>query len=406
MKLDNKYSPVIGYMFIIIAFLFLSGCGGGGSSDSVSNDTPSANVLSVQADVGDIIGIRVGETANLDGSASSTTLSSPLTYSWSFTHKPQASKTAVLINADTAYPSFIPDVVGSSTVQLVVSAGGISSKRAIALVEASITGNLTGNFRVHLGDSSQCSNCHDGRFSDANVNPGLILSKTGSHAGTSNMCQACHTTFGFNIILYADHQEVFGNCSNCHNGTNATGKSSSHLTTESECNVCHNTTSFLTLDTNGNYDHTGIRGSCVTCHNSKTAIGINHNPDTFDKSNNDCVFCHNTTTFTDAFPDHNAILNNVDLGTQKCTDCHGSTAQGPKLDHPDTASVDCGTCHGIQQFNLGGVFNHRVETSIVRCDVCHTDNNSINAIGMGSFVGHLDPAGEDSKMLSLIIRHR
>ena len=394
MKSYSKYYPQLGGMFVFIAFLFLSGCGGGGGSDS-SNDAPSASVLSVQADAGNIIGIRVGETANLDGSASSTTLSSPLTYSWSFTHKPQASKTAVLINADTAHPSFTPDVVGTYTVQLVVSADGINSKRAIALVEASISGNVSGDVRVHTSFSSQCSNCHDGRFSDANVNPGLILAKTGSHAGTSNMCQACHTTFGFNIIRYADHQEVFGNCSSCHNGTNATGKSSSHLTTESECDVCHNTTSFLTLDTNGNYDHTGITDGCVRCHNGKTAIGINHNPDTFDKSNNDCVFCHNTTTFTDAFPDHNAILNNVDLGNQKCTDCHGSTAQGTKLDHPVTAPIDCGTCHGIKQFSLGGVFNHRVDASIVRCDVCHTDNNSINAIGMGAFVGHLDPVGED-----------
>jgi len=94
----------------------------------------------------------------------------------------------------------------------------------------------------------------------------------------------------------------------------------------------------------------------VTCHNGKTAIGINHNPDTFDKSNNDCVFCHTTTTFKGAFPNHNVILADVTAGTDR-------------------------NCHSIKQFSLGGVYNHRVDAADLRCDSCHTDDNSINAIG-------------------------
>lgn len=373
MKSQKRYFMLFEYSLIFIVFLFLSACGGGGSS----SDTPSASVTSVQADTGDIIGIRVGEIANLDGSASINSTSYPLHYSWSFTHKPQASKTVVLLNANTARPSFIPDAVGSYMIQLVVSAGGISSKRAIALVEASISGNLTGDVRVHTSFSSQCSNCHDGRYLDANVNPGIVPPKSGSHVGTTNMCQACHTTFGFNLIRYVDHKEVFGNCSSCHNGVDAIGKSPTHVITTSECNSCHTTTSFLTLDVNGKYDHAGITSGCSTCHNGKTAIGINHNPDTFEKSNNDCVFCHNTTTFTDAFPDHSTFKTD---GT-RCDSCHGSTAQGPKSGHPDISPLDCGSCHSIKQFNLGGVYNHRVEASILSCESCHNNNNSINARG-------------------------
>jgi hypothetical protein len=394
-KYQSRYQTLSGWLFTFVLALFIVGCGGGGGGD---NSGGGSNGLSVQADAGDIIGIRVGTTANLDGSASSTT-SGSLTYKWSFTHKPQASKTAVLINENSVNPTFVPDVIGTYRVQLVVSAGGINSQRAIALIEASTSGNVTGDVRVHTSFPSQCLNCHDGRFSDANVNPGIILPKSGNHISTTNMCQACHTTFGFKLIRYVDHEEVFGNCSSCHDGVVAIGKSQFHVKTTAECSDCHNTTSFLELDASGNYDHTGITSGCVNCHNGKTAIGINHNPDTFDKSNNDCVFCHNTTTFTGAFPDH----SNFKADGTRCDSCHGSTAQGVKLDHPvmsvvgdSGVTVDCGSCHSVKQFSLGGVYNHRINTAVLRCDTCHTDNNSINAIGMGSYLpGHLDPLGED-----------
>ena len=382
MKSQRRYQPQMGCIFTFILALFISGCGGGGDTTS----TGGSAALSIQADAGNIIGIRVGETANLDGSASSTTLGSQLSYAWSFTHKPSGSN-AVLNNATLVNPGFIPDVVGTYMVQLVVSAGGITSQRAIALVEASITGNVTGDVRVHTSFVSKCSNCHDGRFLDASINPGVILPKSGGHGGTTNVCEACHTTFGFDLVRYVDHTEVFGNCSTCHNGVDAIGKSKSHVVTTGECSDCHNTTSFLQLDANGNYDHTGITSGCVTCHNGKTAIGINHNPDTFDKSNNDCVSCHNTTTFIDAFPDH----SNFKANNTRCDSCHGSTAQGVKDGHPDMSpsGVDCGTCHSVKQFSLGGVYNHRVDIAVLSCESCHTDNNSINARGKSALPNHV-----------------
>ena len=392
----SRYQTQIGCIFTFVFALLVAGCGGGGGGNSGGGSSSGGS--SLQADAGDIIGIRVGETANLDGSASRTT-SGSLTYKWSFTHKPQASKTAVLVNENSVNPTFIPDVIGTYMVQLVVSAAGTSSQRAIALVEASTSGNVTGDVRVHTSFPSQCSNCHDGRYLDPNINPGLIPPKSGSHAGTSNVCEACHTTFGFNLIRYVDHQEIFGNCSTCHNGVDAIGKSQFHVETSGECSDCHNTTSFLKLDANGNYDHTGITSGCTTCHNGKTAIGDPGTQTHLDNPNVDCVFCHNTTTFTGAFPDHSNFKSD---GT-RCDSCHGSTAQGVKLDHPmmsvvgnSGSTVDCGSCHSVKQFSLGGVYNHRIDTAVLRCDTCHTDNNSINAIGMGSYLpGHLDPLGED-----------
>lgn len=392
MKLQGRYQTLLqarlqtqfGYIFAFMFVLLLTGCGGGGGD---GGDTPP--ILTLNANAGNIVAVRVGTTAVLDGSLSTSPSADPLTFSWSFVSKPDLSN-AALQNATLVNPSFTPDVVGSYRIQLIVTADGVSSERAIALVEASVSGHFTG-IRVHTSYPSQCADCHDGRFLDPNVNPGLIDPKSGNHPSTSNICQACHTTFGFKSLSFVDHQEVFDNCSICHNGVSATGKSDFHVTTVEECDVCHTTNSFLTLDNNGKYDHTGITSGCAACHNGKTAIGKNQVPDPVNNphpvTSVDCVSCHNVTSFKGAFPDHTAILADVTSSspTQQCTTCHGpnSTAQDVKVGHPDM-NTDCVSCHGITQFNMGGVFDHRVDASVVRCDTCHTDTNSINATGKGA----------------------
>lgn len=395
MNTKPHYRVHLGCLMTFILALFITGCGGGNPPSSGGGEEIPASIINLKADAGNIIGIRVGETAFLNGNASTAPSSQTKTYAWSFTHKPQASKTADLVNPNTVNPSFVPDVIGTYMVQLVVTSGGITSQRAIALVEATVSGNLTGDARVHTSFSSQCSTCHDGRFLDPNVNPGLIAPKSGSHVGASNVCEACHTTFGFNLIRYVDHNEVFGSCSTCHDGVIAIGKSPGHITTTSECDVCHSTNSFLELDLNGNYDHTGIISGCATCHNGKTAIGKTHiQPESFEKANNDCGFCHSTDTFTGAFPDHSVIL---DAGT-RCDTCHGVDAIGTSNGHPEitdtspliTNTVDCGVCHSIRQFSLAGVFGHRVDAAVVPCEVCHTEPNSINAIGTASYPVNLN----------------
>ncbi len=383
MNLQRRQQTLIGCVFTFVLALFVAGCGGGG--DSTSGGSAPAGTILVQADAGDIVAVRVNQTAILDGSASSTTLSGSLTFEWSFISKPDTSN-AVLQNATSVNPDFIPDVEGTYRVQLVVSAGGISSERAIALVEASISGNFTG-LRVHTSFPSQCADCHDGRFAqgDGPIDP--VPPKSGSHTATTNMCEACHTTFGFNIIRFVDHAEVFGDCSNCHNGVDAVGKSEFHVKTSGECNDCHKTTSFLQLDANGNYDHTGISSGCVRCHNGTAAIGLNHNPDTFTKSNNDCSYCHTTTTFKGAYPDHNNI-------TARCDSCHnGTDAKGIKTGHP-VMSVDCGTCHSVKKFSMGGVFNHRIDAAVQSCASCHNDNNSINARGKLAIANHVSTTAD------------
>jgi hypothetical protein len=74
------------------------------------------------ADAGSDQSIHAGYTVNLDGGASSddNTLPEALSYNWSFDSTP-AGNTATLNNADTATPSFTPNVSGEYVVQLIVT---------------------------------------------------------------------------------------------------------------------------------------------------------------------------------------------------------------------------------------------------------------------------------------------
>ena len=365
-----------GFLAALMLAVLATGCGGGRDEVSVPGSTPeAARLVEVVARVGPIVALRVGETAILSDHNSYTTLSEPLSFSWSLSAKPDGSN-AVLRNATSQNPSFVADVKGTYAGQLVVRAGGSTSKRAIQLVVVTISPEpLTGPSN-HQGLSSSCVNCHNDGFT-------TIGSKAGYHVGTSNMCESCHTPLGFSIVRSVDHQEVFGNCSGCHNGVSAIGKSEFHTPTNAECDDCHNTTSFLALAPDGSFDHTGISRSCSGCHNGTVSRGKTPTPPHPD-TNSECGFCHTTVSFLGAYPDHTGPLV-VGPGIT-CDSCHGVNAIGPPVGHPIT-NVDCATCHSIVSFNMGGVFNHRVvDPTIQSCESCHNETNSINALAKSAAV--------------------
>jgi hypothetical protein len=190
------------------------------------------------------------------------------------------------------------------------------------------------------------------------------------------MCESCHTPLAFDLTPSVDHQEVFGNCSGCHNNVLAVGKSEFHIPTNAECDDCHNTIAFFELEADGSFDHTGISRGCAGCHNGTTALGMT---DTIihQDSTGECELCHNTTDFADAYPDHNGpqVVGN------RCDSCHGVDATGEPQGHP-VMNVDCESCHGISSFSLDGVFNHRIDPVVQSCDTCHNDISNTNFNGL------------------------
>jgi len=367
-----------GYFLVFILIALATGCDGKGSDNQGATTT-----LPAVAKTGPIIAVRVDQSANLDGSKSQTSSTEPLSYHWSFSHKPDHSQTT-LQGATTANPFFVADVRGVYMVQLEVSANGFTSQRAIQTVVATIAPErLTGPFNHH-GLSSDCVQCHNLTLPvGARVSP----PKSPDHLATSNLCQACHTPQGAAIIPFTDHLEVFGNCSDCHDGVTAVGKSEFHLPTAAECDNCHTTISFLELEPDGSFDHSNITRACSGCHNGTVAIGKTRTmadtpPGIHPITSTDCGYCHTTASFLPAYPDH------TDPGfADNCTSCHnGSTAKGEPGGHP-VMNVECDSCHSIVTFNMGGIFNHSLlDPTIQSCDTCHNDNNSINARGKGSAI--------------------
>ncbi len=389
MVTHKMHRTLIGYLFTCMLVVFVAGCGGGSGDEAVTGTRTSAtaeNYIEIAAIPGPIITVTVGEVVLLEDSASFAISTEPLGYEWSFSHKPDGSN-AKLQDATSAAPSFVADVSGVYMVQLVVSAEGVTSQRAIStIVVTNLNESPTGPF--HQGLSSNCVNCHNDDFS-------TIPGKSLTHIATSNTCQACHTPQGFHIIPFADHQEVFGNCSQCHNGDLAIGKSEFHTPTYAECDDCHNTTHFLELEPDGSFDHSNISRSCTGCHNGTVAKGKHEGHMV---TNSECGYCHTTASFLNAYPDHTGP-DVVGAGIT-CDSCHVADGTGSAIGqspgHPIT-NLDCDTCHSIVAFKMpGGVFNHSlVDATVQSCESCHNDSTSINAPAKSSAVPSHPPTSSD-----------
>ncbi|HET6471605.1 MAG TPA: hypothetical protein VFG38_07160 [Pseudomonadales bacterium] len=343
-------------------------------------------------------------TAYLDGSGSTAPDHAALTYVWSFVSKPTGSN-AALTNADTVNPTFVPDKAGPYTVQLIVSANGVSSPRAVALVvaldDAALDPDPTTQpdatpYSFHGGLSDNCSSCHT-----ANADPG-IQAKSSAHMATSNVCQACHSPLGFNTTEFVDHAEVFGQCSDCHDGVTATGKSANHPVTTQDCGDCHNTTSFVNLNPDGTFDHTGITGGCSACHNGTVAIGTasDPSPSGHPSISVECNACHTTVTFAAPFPNHadSTVVVPGTCGQSGCHDGHSVMGNGVAIvgknsapnPHPDTGNITqaCDACHNTASFDMGGVFDHGVlALHPIACKSCHDGSSAT-----GQIAGHIPTA--------------
>ena len=235
-----------GCLFACLLAVLVAGCGGGAGDAELpqAQEAPvTPRAFEIVARTGPVVAVRVGQTANLSDLNSYTSSEQPLSYQWSFSSKPDGSN-AILQNATTQYPSFVADAWGDYRVQLVVNAEGIDSERAVQLVVATVIPERPTGPANHEGLSSICLDCHSDEV-DALPGPGKIPGKSPNHIAASSRCETCHTPLGFDMVAFVDHQEVFGNCSQCHNNVVAIGKSDFHLPTSAECDDCHNTTSFF-----------------------------------------------------------------------------------------------------------------------------------------------------------------
>ena len=113
------------------------------------NDTPVANAGPDQS-------VRVGETVDLDGSASSDVEGDLLTYGWSLVVTP-AGSVAVLSDSTAAKPIFDVDVPGTYVARLVVSDGSVESlpdSVSISTINSAPVANAGPDRTVSVGDAA------------------------------------------------------------------------------------------------------------------------------------------------------------------------------------------------------------------------------------------------------------
>ena len=175
-------------------------------------------------------------------------------------------------------------------------------------------------------------------------------------------CESCH--------LNAIFKGTPRNCGICHitgSTYNATPKTATHIQSTNNCVACHDTTSFRP---DVHFNHAEVMGSCVSCHNGTIAQGEGPSHPATSQL---CDSCHTVLSWNPPKTvDHTQIPLSV---AGFCIICHnGKQAAGKPANHIAT-SLECGDCHLTTNW-LGANFDH---TGIISgCVSCH---NGIKAVG-------------------------
>lgn len=113
----------------LLLFLFAAGACDD-DDNGIIDPTPDP-----EADAGADQTVAVGETVTLDGSASTAPAGQTLSYSWALTDQPEGSE-ATLTGETTVSPTFVPDLEGTYTAQLTVTADGDTDTDEVTITAA------------------------------------------------------------------------------------------------------------------------------------------------------------------------------------------------------------------------------------------------------------------------------
>lgn len=203
---------------------------------------------------------------------------------------------------------------------------------------------------VFKGTPKTCANCHNGT---------LAAGKGSTHVPSSNTCDSCHVSTTWTAVRF-DHSSITTSCSSCHNGRVARGKGPRHISTSNTCDACHVTTNWTRID----FDHSDVTGTCATCHNGISATGKKA---THIASTNNCDSCHVTTKWTTVNVDHADV-------TGSCSSCHnGARATGKPVTHIQTAA-QCDACHSTVAWTPAS-FDHSAAVT-GSCSTCHNGTSA------------------------------
>ena len=260
--------------------------------------------------------------------------------------------------------------------------------------------------------ASRCDACHNGSFAAEGTKGAQGTASFPGHVATNGRdCGTCHTSAAAAFASWAGgtftHAATDTNCSNCHNGTTATGMSTPpHVpVTGVQCSNCHTNTatSFATYTMN----HAAVSPSrCDACHSgtfaaegTKGAQGTASFPGHVATGGRDCITCH--TSAASAFTSWAGGAFVHAATDTNCSGCHnGTTATGMKTPpHVPVTGVQCSNCHVNTAASFTTYTMNHGSVSASRCDACHNGSfvaeGTKGAQGTASLPGHVATAGRD-----------
>ena len=277
------------------------------------------------------------------------------------------------------------------------------------------TSTFTTQSMNHTGIVVGCNQCHTEKGVPSLYPPGsqgAIVGQPPSHITTTGQdCAACHTSTaipgGFRLSVSSfDHVKAGvqpGTCTNCHNGTAATGPITGHIpiNVNGSCDACH------AFGTGGfakwTMRHTGTRNptNCTACHGAgapsipgATMVTFTSKGTHFPIGANQCGACHTTPASVPAPGGGSGFatwtMSHASVSATACSTCHttGTSWVGavPVITYPASGHIPvtggaasaCNDCHTASDTPGGGGFkafstNLHGSASVagISCKTCH-----------------------------------
>lgn len=225
----------------------------------------------------------------------------------------------------------------------------------------------------------------------------------GGHATAA--CETCHVAGVF--------KGTPKTCDGCHalgRRIVATPKSTSHIVTDAPCETCHfNTSTFL----GARFNHgTAIPGQCANCHNGRQSTGRPASHSIGLKATDSCDHCHRSYAFLPASwnhvgvvphscdsagchvagsnqyykPANHSVTPYMGRNTYYCDECHSFVSWLPGLFIHDRPGL-CGTCHDASTAkgtvnDPNGLHIPLTAGGNPNCNLCHVSTTTFSAFSM------------------------
>jgi len=245
--------------------------------------------------------------------------------------------------------------------------------------KGSTTTWANGRLHANASISTGCASCHTGAYQAAVGKPA-----TATHSAVTGNCESCHKSTTNWSSATVDHSiyNAATNCTTCHNGTNATGKSATHIPIGTTgCFACHNAGGSWT-PTKWNHTQVTVAAQCATCHtggfppaDGRTANHIPYQSVPVTAAAN-CDTCHKGSTTTWA---NGRLHANASISTG-CASCHTGAYQAA-VGKPATATHsavtgNCESCHKSTTNWSSAKVDHSIYNAATNCTTCHNGTNA------------------------------